>query len=292
MEKIRIITDTLSDIPADAIGDYELELIPAPIYEESVPILENIDRTSEELRALLRENKKLRVGHIPAAIYLDRFKLAFSHHYQRIIVVTPAEQFSGIYRAACEAREMFYNQTPDASGVMGIDILDSGSYSIGYGLPVLAACERLNAGATGDELIHFLTEYLEQTELYVTTLSMKGVFSSGVFEALRLLTLQVTKSFPLCIIRKGEITPLDCDRGEEQTYEEFIQYCRKALADGTHPYAIFYADSNERAHELGGILTSASREEPAGYFQVSAATAMSMGIECIGMAKFGPLTQQ
>lgn len=83
MEKIRMITDTLSDIPADATGDYELELIPAPVYDDSVPILENIDRPGEDLLALLRENKKLRVGHIPAAVYLDRFKLAFAHQYHR-----------------------------------------------------------------------------------------------------------------------------------------------------------------------------------------------------------------
>lgn len=289
MEKIRIITDTLSDIPADATGDYELELIPAPIYDDSVPILENIDCPGEELFALLRENKRLRVGHIPAAIYLDRFKLAFAHHYHRVIVVTPSEQFSGIYRAACEARDMFFAQTPDAGGVMDIHVLDSGSYSIGYGLPVLRACEKITAGATGDEVLQFLTECLEQTELYVTTFSMKGVFSSGIFEALRLLTLQVTKSFPVCVIRRGEITALDSERGEERTYEDFIQYCRKALADGIHPYAIFYADQAERARELGGILTSASRVEPEAYYQVSAATAVSMGTDCVGMAKFGPL---
>ncbi len=288
MEKIRMITDTLSDIPADATGDYELELIPAPVYDDSIPILENIDRPGEDLLALLRENKKLRVGHIPAAVYLDRFKLAFAHQYHRVIVVTPAEQFSGIYRAACEAREMFFEQVPDAREVMAIDVVDSGSYSIGYGLPVLRASEKIMAGATGTEVLEFLKESFNQTELYVTTFSMKGVFSSGIFEALRLLTLQVTKSFPVCVIRGGKITALDSDRGEDRTYEDFIQYCRKAL-DGTQPYAIFYADPAERAHELGEILTSASRRKPEGYYQVSAATAVSLGTDCIGMAKFGPL---
>ena len=289
MEKVRIITDTLSDIPADAIGDSELELIPAPVYDDSVPILENIDCSGEELFEMLRANKKLRVGHIPAAIYLDRFKLAFAHHYHRIIVVTPAEQFSGIYRAACEAREMFFRQTPDAIGVMEIDVLDSGSYSIGYGLPVLRACEKITAGATGAEVLEFLTACFEQTELYVATLSMRGVFSGGILEALRLLALQVTKAFPVCVIRRGEITALDSDRGEEETYQDFLEYCRKALADGEHPYAVFYADPEALAQELGGILTSASRREPEGYYQVSAATAVSLGTDCIGMAKFGSL---
>ena len=153
MEKIRIITDSVSDIPADRIGEYELEIIPAPVYVDSVPVMENIDCPSEELFTLLRENKKLRVGHIPAAIYLDRFRLAFAHHYHRVIVITPAEQFSGMYRAACEAREMFWEQEPDAQGVMQIDVLDSGSYSLGYGLPVLKACERIQQGATGAEIL-------------------------------------------------------------------------------------------------------------------------------------------
>lgn len=289
MEKIRIITDSVSDIPADRIGDYELEIIPAPVYVDSVPVMENIDCPSEELFGLLRDNKKLRVGHIPAAIYLDRFKLAFAHHYHRAVVVTPAEQFSGMYRAACEARDMFFAQEPDAQGVMQIDILDSGSYSLGYGLPVLRACELVQQGATGEEMLKFLTECFEQAELYVTTFSMRGVFSSGIFEALRLLTIQVTKSFPVCVIRKGEITPLDSDRGEMRTYEEFIEYCRRALADGAHTYAVFYADLEDRAHELGAILTSASRREPELYARVSAATAVSMGTDCIGMVKFGPM---
>ncbi len=288
MEKIRIITDSVSDIPADRIGEYELEIIPAPVYVDSVPVMENIDCPSEELFTLLRENKKLRVGHIPAAIYLDRFRLAFAHHYHRVIVITPAEQFSGMYRAACEAREMFWEQEPDAQGVMQIDVLDSGSYSLGYGLPVLKACERIQQGATGAEILSFLAEEFERAELYVATFSMRGVFSSGIFEALRLLTIQVTKAFPVCVIRRGEITPLDSERGEMRTYEDFIEYCRRALALGCEAYGVLYADQEERARELGAILTSASRKEPELYARVSAATAVSMGTDCIGMVRFGP----
>ena len=287
MENVRMITDSLSDIPADRIGDYELEVIPAPVYVDSVPVLENIDCPSEELLRSLRENKRLRVGHIPAAIYLDRFKLAFSHQYHRVIVVTPSVNFSGMYRAACEARDMFFSQTAEAESVMEIDIVDSGSYSLGYGFPVLRACGMIQNGATGSEVLKFLTEAFEQTALYVTTFSMRGMFSSGIFEALRLLTIQVTKSFPVCVIRRGEITALDSDWGEQRTYEGFIEYCRKALADGAHPYVIFYADLEERARKLGSILHSASRREPELYGRVSAATAVSMGTDCIGMVQFG-----
>lgn len=289
MENVRIITDSLSDIPADRIADGELEVIPAPVYVDSVPVLENIDCPSEQLFGLLRENRKLRVGHIPAAVYLDRFKVAFAHQYHRIIVVTPSEKFSGMYRAACEAREMFRAQTPEAEGVMQVEVLDSGSYSLGYGLPVLRACEMLRSGSTGEEILRFLKQATEQAELYVTTFSMRGVFSSGIFEALRLLTIQVTKSFPVCMIRRGEITALDSEWGEQRTYEGFIEYCRRALAEGQHPYAIFYADLEDRAHELGSILRSASRREPELYSKVSAATAVSMGTDCIGMVKFSHL---
>lgn len=284
MEKIKLITDSGSDIPVEKLEGYELEMIPVPLYHDTVPCAENVDCSTQELFELLNNNEKLRIGHVPAAVYLDRFKQAFAQGYHSVIVVTPAHDFAGMFAAALSATDMFLDQTPDAKGVMDIMVIDSGTYSIGYGYPVMLACEMLNQGATSEELVQFLKARFEHTKMFVTAFSMRGVFSNGIFEAVKLMAIEVTKSFPICCIDNGNITALESERGEQRTFGGFMEHCRRALSANPHgEYLIFYADLEEKAHTMGDMLSTALEKEPAGYYKISAATAVSMGTSCIGV---------
>lgn len=60
---------------------------------------------------------------IPAAVYLDRYDKACRHGYTDVVTVTAGSSFMTTWRAADQARALFYAQHPDAQ--LRIHVIDS-----------------------------------------------------------------------------------------------------------------------------------------------------------------------
>lgn len=73
MDKIRIITDTSSDISVEDAERWDIELLPVLFQIDGKPCYESIDFTNEEFYEMMPEYEKMTAVQIPAAVYLDRY---------------------------------------------------------------------------------------------------------------------------------------------------------------------------------------------------------------------------
>ena len=76
MDKIRIITDTSSDISVEDAERWDIELLPVLFQIDGKPCYESIDFTNEEFYEMMPEYEKMTAVQIPAAVYLDRYDKA------------------------------------------------------------------------------------------------------------------------------------------------------------------------------------------------------------------------
>ena len=85
MDKIRIITDTSSDISVEDAERWDIELLPVLFQIDGKPCYESIDFTNEEFYEMMPEYEKMTAVQIPAAVYLDRYDKACRHGYTDVV---------------------------------------------------------------------------------------------------------------------------------------------------------------------------------------------------------------
>lgn len=275
MEKIRIITDTSSDLSVEEAEQYGIELLPVIFQIDGKPCYEGIDLTNEAFYELMPEYEKISPGQIPAAVYLDRYEKALRHGYTDVIVITAGSAFLHTAQAAALARSLFFEQHPQDE--LRIHVIDSKTYSIAFGAAVLEAAKKAREGASCTELLQFLEGWFARIELYITSFSMRYVPVNGAFELMRSIAIEITRAFPIIRITQGEMEPLEGAYGAQQTFSKFVEYCRKAIFETHSPYYITYAKREKEARQAAETLEAALGYPPERICQMGASTVYNNG---------------
>lgn len=227
MDKIRIITDTSSDISVEDAERWDIELLPVLFQIDGKPCYESIDFTNEEFYEMMPEYEKMTAVQIPAAVYLDRYDKACRHGYTDVVTVTAGSSFMTTWRAADQARALFYAQHPDAQ--LRIHVIDSKTYSIAFGAAVLQAAQKAGEGMACADILAFLEDWFRHIEIYITSFSMRYVPANGAFEIMRSIAIAITRAFPIVRVSQGEMEPLEGTYGVQNTFTKFVEYCREAI---------------------------------------------------------------
>lgn len=275
MDKIRIITDTSSDLSVEDAERYDIELLPVLFQIDGKPCYEGIDFTNGEFYEMMPEHEKMTAVQIPAAVYLDRYEKARRHGYTDVIAVTAGSTFMTTWQTADLARTLFFEQHPDEQ--MRIHVIDSKTYSIAFGAAVLQAAQRAGEGTSCADILAFLEEWFEQIELYITSFSMRYVPVNGAFELMRSIAIEITRAFPIIRVSQGAMEPLEGTYGAQNTFTKFVEYCRRAIFETRSPYYITYAKREKEAKEAAETLEAALGYPPEAVCQMGASTVYGNG---------------
>ncbi|MEG1779199.1 MAG: DegV family protein, partial [Oscillospiraceae bacterium] len=173
MEKIKLMSDTACDIPKDIGKKLGIELLPIPITIDGKGYLEGEDFTFQEFYEILVQSKELPfTSHITAHTFTESFANLYKDGYNRIICTTINSKGSNMFEAATIAKDLFYEQYPEALDTVKISVLDSKTYSMAYGLPLMIAADKLKNGASYDELVDYLIEAYNRVEVYFTVFNL------------------------------------------------------------------------------------------------------------------------
>lgn len=76
-------------------------------------------------------------SHILSITYQQAYLDAFEQGYTDVINTTITSVGSNMFEAAVFGKRQFYKEHPEAEGKMNITVLDSGTYTLGYGYPIV-----------------------------------------------------------------------------------------------------------------------------------------------------------
>ena len=236
-------------------------------------ILKN--RELKDFYEMMPEYEKMTAVQIPAAVYLDRYDKACRHGYTDVVTVTAGSSFMTTWRAADQARALFYAQHPDAQ--LRIHVIDSKTYSIAFGAAVLQAAQKAGEGMACADILAFLEDWFRHIEIYITSFSMRYVPANGAFEIMRSIAIAITRAFPIVRVSQGEMEPLEGTYGVQNTFTKFVEYCREAIFATRSPYFITYAKREKEAKEAAETLEAALGYPPEMICQMGASTVYGNG---------------
>ena len=216
--KVRITTDSTSDLSPEIVRKYDIGVVPLSVIIDGQVYHDGVDVTPRDIFRAVDAGKSVRTAAVNAYEYREFFTQQLKTCDQ-IVHVCLSSEFSTCYNDAVEA----------ARQLDKVYVVDSRNLSTGSGLLVLEGTEMAANGLEGQKIAESLSERTGLVDASFTVHSIdylrRGCRCSGL-EALGAKMLHIR---PSIIVKDGRMHPGEKYRGR---YEHYLKhYIADALAN-------------------------------------------------------------
>ena len=182
MQKIKILTDSTCDIPKEEEKRLGIKIMCFPVTVDGVSYRERQDFSNAEFYKMMDNAKEMpTTSQLTAYEILEVYKELYSEGWTDVIHVTISSTGSATYNNALSAAQTFKEEVLSKDGPkMRIHVVDSKNYTGVYGYPVMQAALKAQKGATSDEIIDYLHEWLDRAEVHFVLIKIVGGVSTVV----------------------------------------------------------------------------------------------------------------
>ena len=255
MEKIKFMADTPCDITDEDLKRYNIDMPSVPITVDGQSFFERRSFSIKEFYKVLNEAEEIpATSRVPAADFMDCYQRAFNEGYTTVINVTINAGGSGTNASAIMAREMFFQEVPQAVNKIDIHIIDSKTYSMGYGYPVMEAAKMAEAGASSQDILAYLNEWFNAVEIYLGCYSLKHAKKSGRINAAAAFVGDMLGLRPIIRMVDGETTIVEKIRGDKNLVPRLFEIYKRERRSADDPVIVVHGEDDECGAELCALL--------------------------------------
>lgn len=212
--KIKLICDSLCDVPKELIEQYDIDIVPLNIILGDKEYKEGIDISNDEFYKRMKE--KTEVPKTSQATYIQ-FKEVFDKYKDdySIVCINGSSKSSGTYQSAVMAKN-------DTEG--DIHIFDTLTLSLGSAQFVVKACELIenNKDIKAEELIKHLEELRESVSLFFVPDTLEYLQRSGRASLTTATIGNLLKIKPIFTVEDANIFILNKVRGKKHAIHELV----------------------------------------------------------------------
>lgn len=281
MSKIKLMTDSASDIPEELEKKYDIRILRFPITLGDKSFYDR-DYDNLEYYKMLKESKDFPThAQITPFEFEDLYKEYYEEGYDDLIHVSIASLGSASYNNAVMAIENFYGNNPEARGKFRVHVIDSGNYTGVYGMPLIRAAEKIEKGATADEAVAYMHDWLANAEVHFGCYTLEFVKRSGRVSTAAAFVGELMGLRPVIQIKKGVSTTDAKVRGDKAVVPKIVEITADRIIPQT-PYGLVYADNDEQVKELASALTKKLGYPPEMQFRIGGVIAANAGPDLVG----------
>lgn len=241
MQKIKIVTDSASDIPVELAREFDICILPVLITYGDTTIREFYDITPEEYWDLLLNLDEIpKTSQIQIEAYINCFKTAFKDGYTHLLYIALNGNGSGTYNTSLIAKEMFY---AEYGTDLTIEIIDSQTYSFLYGSVAIACSYKVNKGEKFEDIILYANEKLKTACAYLGVYDLKYLKKSGRISGGAAFLGEALGLRPISKVFNGGVNVCDKVRGDANVLKKIISNVKSSVKD----------PENQTAYILHGI---------------------------------------
>lgn len=284
MSKIKIMTDSASDISSADEQKYSIEVIPFPITLGDKTYISRVDFDNEQFFDLM-----VQYDEIPKTAQITPFQ--FQEIYLRqaqegvtdLIMVLINSKGSSTYNNSVLAIDMFYDEYPQYRDVLHIHSFDGMGYNALYGALVVHAAQMCADGASLESILGYLEDILPRREIYFGIYDLKYAAKSGRIPTAAAFVGTALNLKPVMRIFDQSITTAAKCRGERKLVEKVAQMSIEDMESGA-PYEIVYGNDAGCLEELRRLMVLKLGYEPSAVYQIGAAVAANSGPRVVGVS--------
>jgi DegV family protein with EDD domain len=275
--KLGIVTDSICDLPPDHIERFGIEVIPTILIIEGREYADGTGISREDFYARLPAMKVFPTTAVPSiGDFSTRYQKLFDAGVEHILSIHAASKLTAICDIARQAAQDFPNR---------VNVVDSGSLTMGLGFQVLTAAESAKSGLDLEAVLVVMAELRRRLHIYAALDTMDYLRRSGRVPAAITHLGGVLSIKPIVELVDGQIKPAGVVRTTSQANEHMAGFLKAMLP--LERLAILHTGAEARARNfLVRILEESRCELPRDILMVNVTTVIGahLGTNGLGFA--------
>lgn len=218
MSDLKIICDSLADVPENLVKLYDIEVIPLTIIINETEYKDGQNLTNEEFYKLIKEYDE--IPKTSQATYIQ-FKEIFKKYLdqgKKILYISGSSKVTGTYQSAMITKN-------DLQGE--IHIFDSLNLSYGCGAQVVTACEMNEQGKSIEDIVKKLEEIRDNILVLFAVDNLDYLKKGGRLSASKAAIGSMLSIKPILQMQDGLIVNIDQARGHKKVISKLISITKE-----------------------------------------------------------------
>lgn len=275
---MKIICDTMSDVPKEIIDKFNVEVIPLTIIINGKEYLDGVDITHEAFYKVLRESKELPKT---SQITYIRFKEVFEKYTTQgedVLYLGGSSAASGTYQSAIIA-----SQEVDGEGK--VYTFDTYTLSACAGVFVTKACLLKEEGKTIEEIINELELLKGKETAFFFVDELTYLQKGGRISSTKAAIGTVLNVKPILTIKDGIVGPKSQIRGKKQVVSTLMKHTKELAKSFDGKIVILgCCDNKEYVEQLKQSILDESKPEYIYTVNIGACISSHSGPSIVGIA--------
>ncbi len=283
MQKIRISTDSTADIPRELREELKIEVVPLTIIHGEEQYRDGYDLTPQEFYEILDKAPVLPSSSQATPVqFIELYEETWKQGYTHLIHTSINSRGSSTFQSAVQAKAFFFEEHPEAEERFSITLIDSLTYSMSYGWPVIEAARMAAKGSTAEEITAYIQDWVDHARPMFIPLNLRCVKKSGRITAAAAFVGDALGLKPLITFENGEAKILSKVRGEARAISALVDICLKERKPGS-PYQLVYGSNETQREKLREAVNAALDQPPTFEYPVGCIIGINTGPDMIGL---------
>jgi len=251
---VSIVTDSLSDLTKELIGDLDITLVPLTVLFGHETYLDRVTISTDEFYHRLVHGDVWPTSTQPSPQDFANTYDKLAENTNEILVVNLSYRLSGTYQSAMAGKSLMKAKK------CRVEVIDSETVAGGLGLVVLAAAKQARDGINLDKLVEFTRKALKRSHFIVYFDTLKYLAKGGRIGKAQGLLGSVLSIKPILNVKDGEMSPVTRVRSPAAG----IAYLNNFISSFKNIEAaiVEHSTSIENADELVRLFTATHPKVP------------------------------
>lgn len=261
MKNLKIICDSLSDIPKELVEKYDIEVVPLTVILNGKEYKDGIDISNDDFYKTLREEN---VYPKTSQATYAQFKEVFDKYVnegRKVLYIAGSSSATGTYQSAIMAKN-------DTEGE--IYTYDSQTLTYLIGMLVVKAAQLAQEGKDVEEIISEIDKIREKTYVLFSVDTLEYLQKGGRISSTKAAIGSILNIKPILDIKDGLVAPVCQVRGKKNVISKMIdiikENCGTDFSDQT--MYIAYSDDFKERDRLTEVVKEQFKPKDIMYFQI------------------------
>lgn len=214
---VKIIADSACDLPKELIEEYSIHVIPLLVYIGNEEFRDGEVLDTKAMYDHMKNGGTVKTAQVPYMEF-DKIFRKYNDEGGEYIYISFSSGLSGTVQTAKIVENEIKEENPD----FGLDVIDSLSASIGYGLTVLKAAKMAKEGKSKEEITKMVNFYIEHVEHIFTVDALEYLYRGGRVSKTKAVVADVLNIKPILNVEDGKLIPMESVRGRKKSINRLI----------------------------------------------------------------------
>jgi len=272
---VKVVVDSTSDIPEQLAKEWDITVVPAYVVFGDKSYRDRLDISEDEVYTRLDQDSVFPTTSVPSPQDFADVYNKLADETDEIISIHVTSRESGVYNSALLGRELVNKKCR-------IEVVDSLSLAMSYGILAIAAAKEAKAGASLEKVAEVVRESIPRMHLLIVLDTLKYVVRGGRLGKGYGLLGSVLRIKPLLTMRDGKLMLAGVARTRAKAIKRLYDFVEgfPQVSD----VAVSYTTSKEEAEALAEQIKADFPDIPLYFTRVGPVLGTHTGPGAMGVA--------